>query len=48
MAADRPLANLAAAAGVGGYIGAEVARSFAAEGARVFLAGRSRPALGVD
>ncbi|MGF6886557.1 NAD(P)-dependent dehydrogenase (short-subunit alcohol dehydrogenase family) [Nocardia sp. GAS34] len=31
--------------GAGGYIGAEVARSFAAEGARVFLAGRSRPAL---
>lgn len=31
--------------GAGGYIGTEVAQAFAAEGARVFLAGRTRPAL---
>lgn len=31
--------------GAGGSIGAEVAREFAAEGARVFLAGRSKPNL---
>lgn len=33
--------------GAGGYIGAEVAQAFAAEGARVFLAGRNRAALDV-
>lgn len=31
--------------GAGGYIGGVVARTFASEGARVFLAGRSRPQL---
>ncbi|MBM0224397.1 SDR family NAD(P)-dependent oxidoreductase [Micromonospora sp. ATA51] len=31
--------------GASGYIGAEVAQAFAAEGARVFLAGRTRAAL---
>ncbi len=33
--------------GAGGSIGAAVAKEFAAEGARVFLAGRTRPALEV-
>jgi 3-oxoacyl-[acyl-carrier protein] reductase len=32
--------------GAGGVVGAAVARAFAAEGARVFLAGRTRSKLG--
>lgn len=33
--------------GASGYIGAEIAQAFAAEGARVFLAGRNRAALDI-